>query len=303
MRHGVQMQFAGSNVGGNPLQPPAANRAQQGSKDAAPCSMLAPSRTLGSTLPMQRHAPAQHTASQHETMSTIAEPVTRTLPSLRSSDNTGDPPVQGSVSATDSGTLRQHVHAAAHADLVSAPPGPFAARSSMLEPVQHAQSHCDGLDQRCTHQQQASRENPRSSDGAAHSHSSKPSKPHAEKPAAKDMPRRLVSDVKSAGASQLDVASKPADGDNAAMAHSGAAQTLRPAAVRLTRLSRQALSGSADADKEDEKADCPNSSSSNSEGAYSFQDSSDEECRGGSVRAAGRGKGANRQTVAHLKAR
>ena len=297
------MQFAGSMIGGTALQLPAANRVQQGSEDPAPCSMQAPTRTLSSTMPKQRQAPAQQKAIQQETLSNTAEPVRRTLPSLRSRENSGDPPLQGSLSGANSGSLCQHVHAAAHADLVPAKHSFFAASSSILESVQHAQSQCDESDQTWTHQQQASRDNPRSSDDAAHAHPFKPPKPHAQKPAAKDLHAGLVADAKLAAASQLDVASKPAVRNKAAEAGTGAAQTLNPAGSRLTRLSGQAGSGSADVDKRNERTEDDHNSSSSSEGAYSFQESSDEECDAGSDSPAVRGKGANRQTVAQLKAR
>lgn len=72
--------------------------------------------------------------------------------------------------------------------------------------------------------------------------------------------------------------------------------------MRLTRLSRQAFVEGSEG-VEDEKAGHDNSSSSNSDGVYSFHESSDEEGDAKSESAAVRSKAANRQTVPQLKAR
>lgn len=212
--------------------------------------------------------------------------------------------MQASADATITNSLSLHLQAAANIGSEPAKSTLLAPSSSVLKLSQHAQSHCRGLDQRQTHQQQASREG---FQGLTHAKYAQPSStpvPSAQTSAAKQLKDKLVDDVRPAAAKQPTPASRSAAEVRSAKASAGSGVAKQAAVSRVTRLSRQAPSDSADIRcSKDEKAVQDGSSSSGSDDAYSFQGSSDDEDDAVSDSAAARGKTAGRQTAAQLKSR
>ena len=230
--------------------------------------------------------------------STAAEPPRSSLPGPCRISNTADPHAQPPLSAAGGTGHSQHVQTAAHASLVPARHSVLATSSSARETGQDGQRHGSGSEQVWTHERQASKGMPQRLAPVHQAYPFNTPTSHAQDSAAKQLRASLVADVAST------VASEPAIADRAGTASTKAAHPEKANAARLTRLSRQALSEGSKG-IEDKKAGDDNSSSSNSDGAYSFQDSSDEEGEDVNLSSSAPvgGKASNRQTVPQLRAR
>lgn len=248
--HGMQMHFAGSMAGGNSvtLQPSASHAvplAAQESKTPALQPMHASSTIFVSRAPQQQQVPPQRSANlqsaQLAAAGREAVPVNRVLAALRGSEDKVDSPMGAPLNGMNSRSIPEHAQPTAYADCVPTRYNLSEARTSAPEPSEEAQTHLDRLGQEHTHQQHTGQGISHIADQAAHEQPNEAPSSHPQATAAKDVDSEKAADMRPAAISS------PALQDEAGLKSIGSATGKRGARLRLTRLSRHAVTNSSDA--------------------------------------------------------